>query len=284
LRQWEQAVQWDRRGVRKGCEPYTIGSGRSAVLLVHGFNDSPRLYDKMAPLLAEKGFTVRVMRLPGFGERLTDGWEVDHTDWIAAVRSELTDLREEYEEVGVVAHSLGGAVVIRCLVEWPSLADRVVLLAPALQVSDERSPLLSTRFWHEMGDFVLLFTEVTESPYALDTHDPESRDYPWRCPFVANQMVEELFRMLDKNRDSAAQFTTPLMMVLSRDDQVVDWRAAERFYDAARSSDKELVFTRDAGHSIPLDYGWKELALQIVAFLQDEPTAGARPGEAVTSF
>jgi esterase/lipase len=271
LRAWEASVSWRPDGVRKGCAAYTIGSGSVAVLLVHGFNNAPRLYDKMAPLLAELGFTVRVMRLPGAAEPMANVKRTTHEQWIAATQDELKQLRARHQKVHVVAHSLGGAITIHCLVNDSSAADRAVLLAPVLGVSSRRSPLLPTRAWHTIGNRLLLFTTVTEAPFSLDVHDPDVRDYPWQNRFVARKSIDELFAMLDKNRGKAASFRTPLMMVLSRDDQVIDWRAAQQFYDNAQSSEKRLRFMADTGHAIPIDNGWRELTREIAEFLQAQP-------------
>src|SRR5690606_36206522 len=68
LAEWERGVVRDADGVREGCREFTMGNGsRQAILMVHGFNDSPRAYQKTASMLAVRGFTCRAMRLAGFG-------------------------------------------------------------------------------------------------------------------------------------------------------------------------------------------------------------------------
>src|SRR5262249_13628170 len=57
---WEAGIERDPDGVRRGCREYTVGNGDTAVLFVHGFADAPTVYQRMAPALAEKGFTCRV--------------------------------------------------------------------------------------------------------------------------------------------------------------------------------------------------------------------------------
>ena len=57
-------------------------------------------------------------------------------------------------------------------------------------------------------------------------------------------------------------------MVLSKDDQVIDWEAAEQFYREA-SSEKSIRFMEESGHVIPLDYGWEDLTGEIVDFLRN---------------
>jgi len=172
VKNWEASIERDDEGVQRGCREYTIGSGETAVLLIHGINDSPRCYYKMAPSLAEEGLTCRVMRLPGFAEPIHRYSQATKEQWVAAVEREIQSLRQHSRRVAIVAHSLGGAVTIAYLLDHPEAVDAVVLLAPAVDVSNRRSPLLSAQTWHEIGRCSLLFTKVTSSPFTNDCHDP----------------------------------------------------------------------------------------------------------------
>jgi esterase/lipase len=55
-------------------------------------------------------------------------------------------------------------------------------------------------------------------------------------------------------------------VVLTKDDQVIDWEAAYAFYEDAGAKEKRILFMEDAGHAIPVDYGWRRLADQIAEF------------------
>ena len=274
IQKWESSIERDDDGVQEGCRAYTIGSGETAVLLIHGINDSPQCYHKMAPALAAEDFTCRVMRLPGFALPIHRYAQATRKEWLAAVDREVRSLRQDHRGVAVVAHSLGGAVTIAYLLENPRAADAVVLLAPAVNVSNRRSPLLSTRAWHEIAKRSLPFTRITCSPFSNDCHDTKAGEYPGRTPFTPLTIVEETFQLIDANRGRAAQFTTPLMMVLAKDDQVIDWQAAEQFYQQASSKDKAIRFMPDCGHAIPVDHGWQSLTGEIAAFLRKSGAEG----------
>jgi hypothetical protein len=69
LCRWEQSVVWDDDGDPAACRSHTIGTAPAAVLRVHGLNNSPRLFRNPATLLADRGFSVRVLRLPGWAGR-----------------------------------------------------------------------------------------------------------------------------------------------------------------------------------------------------------------------
>lgn len=200
IKKWEASIERDDEGVQRGCREYTTGSGETAVLLIHGINDSPRCYYKMAPTLAEEGFTCRVMRLPGFAEPIQRYAQATKEQWLAAVERELRSLRQHNRRVAIVAHSLGGAVTIAYLLDNPEAVDAVVLLAPAVDVSNRRSPLLSAQTWHEIGRHSLLFTKVTSSPFPNDCHDAAEREYPGRTAFMPVAVADQTFQLIDDNR------------------------------------------------------------------------------------
>lgn len=259
---YEASVERDPSGVLAGCDAYDLPpSGDApagvALLLVHGLNASPRHYDLLAPALAERGHHCRVMRLPGFAEPVHRYRESRADDWLAAVAEELAALRNQHERVGLVAHSLGGATAIGVLLDDPDAADFAVLLAPAVAVSCARSPLLSARGWHEVSDRTLLFTRVLKSPYEMDCRAPGRTDHVGRGKFTPKSIVGSLFELIDSNGPRAASFVTPFTMILSSDDPIVDTPAAQRYYAAAGTTDKELIVLERSGHALLLDQEWE---------------------------
>jgi esterase/lipase len=174
--------------------------------------------------------------------------------------------------VCIVAHSLGGAAAIAYLRQHPEGAERCVLIAPCAAVSDRRSPMLSVRTWHTLGNYVLFFTRVTETPFANDARDPAEQNYASRTKYCPRKVFDELFQLIDENRNGADQFRTPLLMVLSKDDQVIDWEAAYDFYEKVPAREKEILFVENAGHAVPVDYGWQQVADAIATFAKATPT------------
>jgi len=268
LRKWEAGIKRDSDGVRNGCREYTIGEGDIALLLIHGINDSPRIYDKMAPVFAKHGFKCRVMRLPGYATPTRDYAKSTKEQWIRAVAEELAELRKEHEKVCIVAHSLGGVIAINHLLDHPQAADKIILFAPGNAVSNERSFLLSPRTWHEIVSRLFVFTWCTKSPFENDIHDPDEQDYDWGTQFTPLTLIDEAFGLIDVIKKRGSEFSTPMMMVLSKEDKIIDWQAAKRFYDGAKSNEKSLHFMEDAGHVIPIDNGWREVTIETIEFIR----------------
>jgi len=270
IKAWEQDVERDAEGIRIGCREYTLGNGQTAILLIHGINDSPAAYRKLAPELARDGFTCRVMRLPGFAMPVEQYAQTNRRQWIEAIASEVADLSEHHVRVHIVAHSLGGAAAIGYLTDDPKRVGKTVLIAPAIEVSSKRSPILSTRTWHTLGSRLLLFTWVTESPFGLDARSVTEEEYPWRTPFAPRTLFDETFALIDENRGRARDITVPLLMILAEQDQVIDVPAAKRFFQDVRSEDKRLLLLENSGHAVTIDKDWPLVAKEIADFLGDD--------------
>lgn len=265
---WEAQVERNEDGVRLGCEPYQLGKGPTAIILLHGINDSPACYREIAEDLAGRGYHCRAIRMPGFAEPLSEyARHADREIWVRSVREQLAAARESHEHVVLVAHSLGGAVAIRLLDESPDAADGLVLLAPAVDVASHRSPLLHPRTWHRVANYILLFTTFTESPFGLDAVKADHDSYPYQMPFTPRKVFDETFALIEENAEAAEQFDKPLLMVLSPDDIVIDNEAAKAFYERVNSENKSLVEIADTGHSLTVDHRWPEVATAIDRFI-----------------
>lgn len=268
---WEKSVEREN-GVLKGCDAYLLPAKvnepaegtRTVLLLVHGINASPRHYDLLAPALAEQGFTCRAMRLPGFVEPLSEYHKTTAAAWLEAVHQELIALQVDYDRVGIVAHSLGGATAIGVLLDHPEDADFAVLLAPAVAVSNSRSPVFSTRTWHEISQRLFWFTDTMQSPYPLNCQMPSKTDHPGRTPFTPAVVVDELFQLMDRNGPRAAEWQVPVTMILSSADPVVNTPVAKAYFEAMPVDDKSLVLLENSGHAIPLDQEWELVVEAIV--------------------
>ncbi len=109
-----------------------------AVLVCHGFTGSPQSVRPWAQDLAEAGLAVRVPRLPGHGTRWQDLAATGWADWTAAVEAELADLRATGARVVVGGLSMGGALALRLAADHPGDVAGLVLVNPAVVLSDPR--------------------------------------------------------------------------------------------------------------------------------------------------
>ena len=177
-------------------------------------------------------------------------------------------LRKKHRRVVAVGHSLGAALLIEHLLDHPNAADAAVLLAPQIGVCNDRSPIFSARTWYVIGRRLLVFSQMLENIFPVDGHSEQARAFDLQAVFVPAGLYDIVFETIERIAHRAAEFTVPQMTVLASDDKVIDTAVAEQFYHDSASPRKELHHQKDAGHNLPMDNGWRELAEQIAQFVQ----------------
>ncbi|MEC9093431.1 MAG: alpha/beta fold hydrolase [Planctomycetota bacterium] len=268
LNQWEASVAWNSDGTRVGCEAFNLGeNSETALLLIHGINESPHAFFKVAPHLAREGFFCRVMRIEGFGETISACSVAKISDWLASVDKEVKQLRKHHRRVVIVAHSLGGAIAINYTLRYPERVDGLVLAAPAVEVSSSRSPLFPVRFWHAGVSRALLFTEIVQSPFGLDALDPSERESERRTPFTSFKTIDQVFELTLQNRGRAPEIKAPVFLCLAKCDRVIDNAAAISFFQGLSNKKNRLEVLQKSAHAILVDYQWKDFSQQTVQFV-----------------
>jgi carboxylesterase len=119
-------------GVVPGAEGFALeGRTSRALLMLHGFGDTPQTLRYLGRRLHAAGFTVHAPLLPGHGRGLRDFAAASAEDYASAARDELARLRERASWVGVIGLSMGGAIAARIVAEAADVRV-LVLLAPYL--------------------------------------------------------------------------------------------------------------------------------------------------------
>ncbi|MBW7907812.1 MAG: alpha/beta fold hydrolase [Kiritimatiellae bacterium] len=259
-------------GVRPGMQAYAVGDGEIALIFVHGFASSPAVFREMAPALGERGFDCRAIRLPGFGESLDRMASVSEDDWQRAVADAVTRARADGKKVWLVGHSMGGALSIEHVLRHPGTVEGVVLLAPLIEVSSRRSLGLPPEALHRFARGVLPRDTILETAFPVDLHARAEGIDELRDRFLPISVYDAMFRVAAFVSPRAEEVRVPVLMILPGRDKIVSVRASREYFDAVGSARKLLVEEKNAGHVLPLDYGWQD-AVQCV---QEFVRAGGR--------
>lgn len=149
-------TQWaSPRGFRQAYVHEQSRTGRRgpALVCVHGWPETKRIFWKVIEPFATAGFDVIVPDLRGFGESDVgpDGFHdvVSHAwDLYALVHDHLG-----YEDVVLLGGDLGGPVIQELALRYPSWVNRMVLFNAPLPFNKERMAGLNTRAPREAADY-----------------------------------------------------------------------------------------------------------------------------------
>src|SRR5215472_9932272 len=125
---------------------YTIGGSGLAVILLHGFAETSRMWSPILPTLAAK-FTVVAPDLPGIGESSIPTGGIDMKR--AAVQMHDLVRSLGIEKARLVGHDIGLMVAYAYAALFPAEVERLVLMDAFLPgVGDWESVYNSPAIWH----------------------------------------------------------------------------------------------------------------------------------------
>ena len=228
--------------VKPHAEPFSSDGGRIGVLLSHGFTGSPASMVPWGQDLAERGFTVRVPRLPGHGTHWRDLNRVGWDDWYREVDTALSELRAACDRVAVCGLSMGGALALRLAELRPDDVDALVLVNPAI----------ATRTWQVRLLPALKHVIPSVPGIGNDIKKPGSDEvgYP-RTPLRA---MHTLVRAWPAIAADLGNITAPLLLFRSTDDHVVDDTGLGIIQRGVSSPVAEYITLTDSYHVATLDF------------------------------
>lgn len=130
---WYQGVYKDRKECCSAARSFDIlhtTKTSECWLLIHGYRGYPGEMVRPATDLFDAGFDVYVPRLPGCGTCGDDFIKSTDKDWTKLAQNALDDLKNKYEKVHLLGHSMGSAVcaLIGC---HDSRVGKIVYASPS---------------------------------------------------------------------------------------------------------------------------------------------------------
>jgi proline iminopeptidase len=229
-----------------------LGSGPPVVFLHPGPGLDGSVFLPGAQRVADAGFRVLLVDLPGSGRSPA-------TDWTLAAHAEaVEDFANQYglTDWTLLGHSFGGYVAMQHLVDYAT-ASRYV--ASCTDAEEEPPPGVSDDRRDEMPPEIAAAFEREASVTTPDECHEVWRD---QLPFFANDSAA-VEPMLDRvvfqpeahhehdfgelhALDALAAFDAPVLAIAGADDRVQPPLILERIANSARQG--ELVVIEDAGH------------------------------------
>lgn len=255
-----------------GAGPIDLqADGGRAVLLLHGFGDTPQTLAYLAAYLHAHGWAVRAPLLPGHGRTLDEFAKSRATDWVESARTELKALRARYETVSIVGLSMGGSLATILAAEERGV-DGLVLLAPYLSMPTRLRRAASA---HHLLGTVFPYLEGRGEQSIRDPAE-SARNLAYR--FTTPRLVFELACVVDRARGAAPAVTAPTLVIQSRQDNRIPPDAAQRAFALFAAANRRLSWTEGNGHIITVDYGRQGVFASVVEWLamhapRDRPLA-----------
>lgn len=247
-------------GIIIGAEPRQLaGASGRALLLLHGYNDSPQSVGGIAERVHAAGWTVSVPLLPGHGRALQawDAWRAEEV--LQLIRDEYARLRETHAVVVVGGLSMGGALA--CWLAAEAEVDGVLLYAPMLFTPRGMQVAVSTaRLWTLVSVYI-------SGGGGRSIHDPEAQRRMIAYGCSTRGSLEALEVIAEGVAPRLGFVKAPLFFVQSREDNRLPEDQSKRALTRIGSAEKTVVWVEGAGHVITVDHGWEGVAARTVEWL-----------------
>ncbi|MCW7554395.1 alpha/beta fold hydrolase [Endozoicomonas gorgoniicola] len=195
----------------------TTTTTKKGILLVHGLGDSPYSFVDIAPVLAQQGFLVRTILLPGHGSKPADLIQVHMEDWQTTVAHHTQLLASEVDELWLGGFSTGANLITSwALQQKPGMVQGMLLFSPGYKPKSSLvalSPALS--YFKDWTDIDLTSNYVRYDSLAVNgageyyktskavRHDLEHKPVPF-----------------------------PVLMTISENDSVIDAHTVLRLFES----------------------------------------------------
>ena len=243
--------------IRPGAHPWSSdGDDSVGVLLLHGFTGSPASMRPWGEALADRGWTVRVPRLPGHGTRWQDMNITTWQDWYAEADRNLLELIARCERVYVCGLSMGGALTLRLAEQHGEAIGGLVLVNPAVHTERLDRHLLPI-VKHLVGSFPGISNDIAKPGMDEVAYD--------RTPLKAAHSMMQLWSEV---KDDIALVRQPVLLFRSAQDNVVEASNAEWILTHVASTDTEEIVLADSQHVATLDHDAQTIFDGSVEFIE----------------
>jgi pimeloyl-ACP methyl ester carboxylesterase len=125
---------------------YTVGGHGPAVILLHGFAETSRMWTPILPVLGEK-FTVIAPDLPGIGDSSIPANGINMKDAAISIHSLVRSLG--IQKARVVGHDIGLMVAYAYAAQFPSEVEKLVVMDAFLPGVEGWEPIYNNpSIWH----------------------------------------------------------------------------------------------------------------------------------------
>jgi pimeloyl-ACP methyl ester carboxylesterase len=244
------------------------------MILIHGFISSTLIWSGVFLRLADAGFRVIAIDLPGYGysDKPADGrYTIDAQ---AQTVFGLMD-RLGIEKATIVGASYGGAVAATMALDSPECVDRLMLIGAVSSDEPKKKLLMRVSGLPVIGDIVTplflgsrwVLRKRMEEMYRrigapVDKRMLEARHHLLATANMQRAMIRTV-RRWSANRIArdAHLIRQPTMLVWGDDDNHIPIRQAYRLRDAIPNA--RLIIFRNCGHLPPAEY--PEKFVEVVA-------------------
>ena len=249
------------------ADPFALGDGPDACLLLHGLTGSPAEMRPVGDALAAAGFRAVAPLLPGHGTTPEDLYKTTRADLAVAAQTALLSLAGA-RRIFLCGLSVGGLLSIGLAARsWvrEGLPDfsAIALLAPAIDFAGT-----TWLFAHVIGRLPALPLILGKGARDVSGGPDERKKVDASYTAIPMRWGAELRLLSEETQKLAPRVHAPALLLHGALDRTIAASGSRRLARMLGSSQVEVRVLPRSGHVLPLDVESAEVCRDIVSFFQ----------------
>lgn len=255
-------------GILIGAEPLTLGpeNANTAILFIHGFVGGSNNFWEIPNQLAEEGYRVHAMLLPGHGTSPRDFAKAEKQEFHVAINAEIEKLKAKHEKVILVGHSMGGA--LSTIAASEQHVDGIILGGPYFGVTYNWYYILPVETWSKITEPVLPWVYKSKAFVCVNREDAKDQilSYKW-IPAKGTATLHKIGSHANSD-ETLAKVTCPVLLLHAPGDFAAAYQASQSAFERMASENKKFVDLPNSDHHVFWDNDRDLLAEEIKLFVK----------------
>lgn len=244
---FNQYWHYQGRKEKQVGEPYTLEANSDVcVIALHGFSSAPKEMQKIAQYLNQHNLNVYAPRLKGHGTVAEDLKNTTYQDWYNSVSRAIIIASLKYTKVFLLGFSTGGLLALLSSTKNYKQFAGLICINAALNLNDIRVKAFvpAVSFWND------LVKSFDANEYAKEYIDniAQNPDINYDKHYIDS--ITQLSKLMVKTKKNLKKAKTPIYIIQSTQDPVVNPSSAYEIFDAIESEDKNIMLVESNYHVI----------------------------------
>ena len=245
------------------CPLFLDGSNQNvAILLVHGYQSSPKEVEHLAVYLNKLGFKTYSVRLRGHGTSPINMKDITWQDWQESVQRGYAILRSVCPNIVIMGFSTGGLLSLITCSRNSEDIKAVVSINAALKLKDIRAPLVSgVMIWND------LLNKFKIKKWKKEYIEGKSENPSVNYPHNYFHGVQQLEYLMDECYNNLENVKVPSLIIYSDNDPIINNKGSKIIIKRIKSKIKISQEIKSNKHIIVANKNKDVVFDKIKAFL-----------------
>lgn len=239
------------------CKPFLHRGNGEGLLLIHGFTGSVSHMRPLGDALADRGYTVMGINLPGHATTEADMAKTCWKDWLNASRQAVARLRGDCERLTVAGLSMGG--VLSLILAEEGLVDAAAPISAPMATQN--------RLLRYAGLAAPFYPRVSWAP-ENERHRQLDPAFDYGYSGFPTRNAADLQKLIRLARRNLSKITCPVLAVQSTGDHTIWSGSADCILEGVSSQDKRKLTLMDVPHACTISSELPRIISALDVFLQ----------------